>query len=183
MLEEAAFPPSWHCTNSPPRETSRPVPLGTRTCFGRNPGSLLARAALICLLFPFSSACANVEAPVVEASPLEDTRDILGPYSVAARVLEHRGLTQVRLFFRDASEERAQIVPMEEVLPDRFVAGIPGMPPGTQVHWFVEAEDVYGNLGYATPTAEWGDESCVDWESGQGLPTPGSAYCFSVLPR
>lgn len=138
---------------------------------------LLAGAALL-----LASSCADVVPPAVEVAPLADTRDELGPYTVTAQVVEHREINEVRLYHRDENAERAEIVLMEEILPGRFEAGIPGRMAGTSVHWFLEAEDIYGNLGYAPAEAEWGDEVCVDTlPEDEGVPEGGAAYCFSVL--
>ncbi len=141
----------------------------------------LSAAAVIGLLC-LAIGCAGDVSPVVEVAPLADTRDPLGPYTVTARVLEHRGLERVRLYYRADDASRAEIISMDELMDGRFEAAIPGQPAGTRIHWFVEAEDVDGNMGYAPLAAEWGDESCIDTLDPKApVPEGGAAFCFSVL--
>ncbi|MDF1562080.1 MAG: hypothetical protein P1V51_03505 [Deltaproteobacteria bacterium] len=128
-------------------------------------------------------ACADPNAPVVEATALGDTRDPLGPYAVAVVVRENREIAAVRLSFRSAEAATAEVLLMEDRGDGRFTGEIPGYPAGAELHWFVEAEDGDGNFGYAPWQAEYGDASCVDALGPEDpLPEGGAAYCFSVLP-
>lgn len=137
-------------------------------------------ATLLCLCF---LGCADPNPPVVEATALGDTRDSLGPYAVAVVVRENREVAAVRLTYRNAEAETAEVVPMEEHGDRRYVGEIPGYPAGAEIHWFVEAEDVDGNFGYAPWQAEFGDTTCLAAvDPADPLPEGGAAYCFSVLP-
>lgn len=144
-----------------------------------------------------ATACANIDAPVVQAAPLRDTRDTLGPYRVGAVVDENRTLTAVRLYHRPEGSAQAAVVELTEVAAGRFEGDMPGYGAGAVVHWFVEAEDADGNLGYSPEGAELGDGACVTslsvcdgtlpCESGTCLGgvcvdgDTGAAWCFTVL--
>ncbi len=127
------------------------------------------------------AACGNVNAPSVQAAPLHDTRDPVGPYQVTA-VTTGTDVATVRVVFRAEGAAQAATVDLQEIARNRWQGGIPGYPAGTTVHWYVEAEDQDGNVGYDPPEAEGGDGTCLD-QLAPGAPTPtgGAAYCFSVL--
>lgn len=143
------------------------------------------RLLLLPLLFvpPILGACADPEPPVVEATPIGDTRDTLGPYTVSAIVRENREVAAVRLSFRSAEVDLAEVVAMHPDGERRWTGEIPGYPVGAEVHWFVEAEDADGNVGYAPWQAELGDGRCLkDLDPQADVPDEGAAYCFVVLP-
>lgn len=128
------------------------------------------------------TACANTEAPTVQAAPLHDTRDALGPYLVSAVAEDNRGVAAVRAYYRAEEAPQAGVVLLDEVDPGRWQGELPGYPGGTTVHWFVEVEDVDGNLAYDPPEAELGDAACVDALDPEApVPDGGAAYCFTVL--
>lgn len=136
--------------------------------------------ALACGLV-LAAGCGQVTPPTVEAAPLGDTRDAIGPYLVSA-VVSGPNVTQVRAYHRAEGAPQAGMVDLKEVEPGRWQGDLPGYPAGTTVHWFVEAEDQDGNVGYAPPEAELGDSVCVDTlKPGSKTPPGGASYCFSVL--
>lgn len=135
---------------------------------------LLAVAALV--------GCANPDIPSVQANPLADTRDSIGPYSVSVVVVENRGIAAVRLFYRASTAPQAAQTELTQVADGRYAGSIPGYPIGTTIHWLVEAEDIDGNIGYDPPEAEFGDSGCVaDLGPEDPVPPDGAAFCFSVL--
>lgn len=127
------------------------------------------------------AGCGSTRAPSVQASPLHDTTDSVGPYQVTA-VTTGTDVTSVKVVFRAEQATQSAARPLKEIAKNRWQGGIPGYPAGTTVHWFVEAEDTDGNVGYDPPEAASGDATCLD-TLGPGAKTPpgGAAYCFSVL--
>ncbi len=145
----------------------------------------MRRIVLTLLALPFIAclACADPDPPVVEAVGLGDTRDTLGPYAVAVVIRENREVASVRLTYRSAEAQSAEVVAMDHQGDRRWTGEIPGYPVGAEIHWFVEAEDVDGNFGYAPWQAELGDVACLrDVDPSDPLPAQGAAYCFTVLP-
>ena len=141
----------------------------------------MRRLVLAAAVLGALAACGNVNAPSVQAAPLQDTRDPVGPYQVTA-VTTGTDVATVGVVFRAEGAPQAATVDLKEIARNRWQGGIPGYPAGTTVHWYVQAVDQDGNVGYDPPQAELGDATCLDQlPAGAATPAGGAAYCFSVL--
>ena len=129
-----------------------------------------------------ATGCAGAEPPFVQVTRLSDTRDTLGPYQVRVVAIDDREVASVQLYYRSEAVAGAAAVPLERSGEDTFEGEIPGFPPGTTVHYFVEAVDSDGHAAYDPPEARFGDARCIESSSPDGPPPDaGAAYCFRVL--
>ncbi|RMG13225.1 MAG: hypothetical protein D6729_15275 [Deltaproteobacteria bacterium] len=147
----------------------------------RRPALAPLAAALAILVGLALGACAGVEAPFVEVTPLSDTRDPLGPYTVRAVATDDREIASVRLYHRSDAVADAAVVTLEATGEGIYEGTLPGYPPGTLVHYFVEAIDTDGNAAYDPPTARDGDAGCVETSAEPAAEQDGASYCFRVL--
>ena len=97
-----------------------------------------------------SISCADTEPPIIlDTTLLYDTADSLGPYEVIATVSDEREVRAVYLYFGngDADTPEAELArrEMEKISDESFSAEIPGFPPGTNIIYFVVAQDLEGN--------------------------------------
>jgi hypothetical protein len=128
------------------------------------PAFSLWRATIFLLC---ASACSPIEPPVVDASALPDTTNIVGPYQVTARVQARRTIESVVLVWQDLSEPtvQAERVAMTENSSGVYVGEIPGYGAGAQIAYHVEATDSSGDTA-ADPTfgsaAQCGDDYCFN---------------------
>ncbi len=83
--------------------------------------------------------------PLIEHTPIADTEDLVGPYTVTAHITSRVGLATgtATLFWRvDAGSWNA--VPLVVSGPDQFGATIPGQPGGGLVEYYFAATDLDG---------------------------------------
>lgn len=62
-----------------------------------------------------------------------------GEWEIDARIQSASGIAGAVLYWKAGGNGRFEQVPMTYRSGDRFTASIPGQPPGTQVHYYVEA--------------------------------------------
>lgn len=82
----------------------------------------------------------GVEDPLRIAHPrLRDTYVAAGNYPVEAIIQHRSGIAGATLYYRTAASGDYQSVVMAPAGQDKWVAGIPAFPPGTEVRYYIEA--------------------------------------------
>ncbi len=83
--------------------------------------------------------------PVVAlVTPWKNTPDTSGPYKVSAEAIDDGGIAQMNLHY-SLNGGAENVVPMQQIGPDKYEAAIPGQPLETTIAYFVEATDNAGN--------------------------------------
>lgn len=80
----------------------------------------------------------------VAHEPLADTSDRTGPYAVEATVTAEAAVAAVTLYWRSAGAGAFTAVPMSSKSGTAYAAAIPGQPYGTEVQYYIVAEDANG---------------------------------------
>ncbi len=88
-------------------------------------------------------------APLVEHTPLENTFDTTGPYTVDAEITDDSGIASAYMYYRLDGVDPYTQVAMTEVLRT-YTADIPGQPSGTLVDYYIEATDASVNANVTT---------------------------------
>ena len=76
---------------------------------------------------------------LIDHDRLPDSVPRAGEWEIDARIQSASGIAGAVLYWKAGGNGRFEQVPMAYRSGDRFTASIPGQPPGTQVHYYVEA--------------------------------------------
>lgn len=77
---------------------------------------------------------------LISHQPLTDTYDTVNAYPVEALIRHRSGISNAILWWRtDTLQPYVPVTMMQTANPDYWMAGIPPMPPGTKVMYYVEA--------------------------------------------
>lgn len=116
-----------------------------------------ARPALVVLAGLASAlvaACGPGRAPIVDVTPIPDTTDTVGPYRLTVVIQDDGEIRSARVrWFTDAIHTPQPLDLVRDGESDRYTAGLPGQPAGTQVRYLVEVEDDEGRLVTQPPAA------------------------------
>lgn len=100
---------------------------------------VLASCALL------AAGCGRSPAPLVDVLPLPDTRDTEGPYELAVTITSVATVTRAEVRWFVNGGAAAPLALVREGTTDRYIARLPGQPPGAVVRYQVWVEDDEGN--------------------------------------
>ncbi|MCK4266758.1 MAG: zinc carboxypeptidase, partial [Thermoplasmata archaeon] len=98
-----------------------------------------------------------LDSPVITHTPLNDTVDTIGPYTVSVDIATPHGLApgETKLFWRNTGAWNEVV--MTNMVGDTWEADMPGQSDGTWVHYYVETEDVNTHRSSEPPYTPYAD--------------------------